>query len=559
MHGFLRTSTLVLMFVFLAVALAGWNLWPREAGPMAVPLPVAANEQEIAWLYPATNTAAWERFVYAVKDLAQSKGDEEDALSFVIGDQAFPQQTAVTPQLDLSSPDLPGNLSIRWYKLTGDQDASYWTRLLLDRQPPPLAIVGGSTSSAGIELAQCLEEETGKRQLGERAPLLLLTTATADDLPASHPNDPALTSVYGGRTFRFCFTNGQMAHAVTDFLRNRADLWPDMDPVYMIHWRDDPYSRDLSRRFLESLRQPASIGATGDWARAAAIAAGSGPPFDMAHWLQGPFRLDTPASWGLPHSIGTFDRPNRLEVAEASRLMRMKLEHAPLQRQPLLILPGASGPARRFLVALRRASPDEARHFVVATGDAIAFNTIFRDRNIAWPIQDLPFRLVLFCHRNPVDREAGFPLDLLTRLKDSSELKGKLAGTEDLLLFNDLVDALGFAWRRTLRQPDTDVRSLTAGAFAQAMRETRWRRSVDRVSDEQRHQLFFDEHGNRRSGTGEHVVYLRPVSRGNAQLAEAILEVWAWQTSARDGRRSWLQRTILPVYYDGSLDQEPGF
>ena len=248
-----------------------------------------------------------------------------------------------------------------------------------------------------------------------------------------------------------------MAHAVTDFLRNRADLWPDMDPVYLIHWRDDPYSRDLGSRFLESLRQPASVGAAGDWARASAIAAGSGPPFDMAHWLQGPFRLDTPASWGLPHSIGTFDRPNRLEVAEASRLMRMKLEHAPKQRQPLLILPGEAAPARRFLVALRRASPDEARRFVVATGDAIPFNTIFRDRNIAWPIQDLPFRLVLFCHRNPVDRQAGFPLDLLTRLKDSGELKGRLAGTEDLLLFNDLVDALGFAWRRTVREAGTDV------------------------------------------------------------------------------------------------------
>jgi hypothetical protein len=225
----------------------------------------------------------------------------------------------------------------------------------------------------------------------------------------------------------------------------------------------------------------------------------------------------------------------------------------------LLILPGASGPARRFLVALRRASPDEARHFVVATGDAIPFNTIFRDRNIAWPIQDLPFRLVLFCHRNPVDREAGFPLDLLSRLHDSSELRGKLAGTEDLLLFNDLVDALGFAWRTALRQGERNVRALTAGDFATALRRTRWRRSVDRVSDEQQRQPFFDEQGNRNSGTGEHVVYLRPVARGTAQLAEATLEVWGWQTSASDGRRYWLQRTALPLYYDGSLDQEPGF
>ena len=559
MYGFLRASTLFLIFVILAVASAAWILWPRDASPMAVPLPVAADEQEIAWLYPATNTAAWERFVYAVKDLANDQGGKEDPLSFEIGDQAFPPQTAVTPELLLTSPDVPGKLAIRWYKLTGDQDTRYWTRLLLQRQPPPLAIIGGGTSSAGIELAQSLEEESSQRRLGQKAPLLLLTTATAEDLPASHPNGSPLASVYEDRTFRFCFTSGQMAHAVVDFLRQRADLWPDMDPVYMVHWRDDPYSRDLSGGFLEALRRPAAVGATGDWARAAAVAAGSGSPFDLAHWWRGPFRLDTPASWGLPHSIGTFDRPNRLEVAEASRLMRMKLEQFPRQLQPLLILPGASGPARRFLVALRRASPDEARRFVVATGDAIAFNTIFRDRNIAWPIQDLPFRLVLFCHRNPVDREAGFPLDSLSRLHDTSELKGKLAGTEDLLLFNDLVDALGFAWRRSLHAGDVNVHSLTAGVFAKAMRETRWRRSVDRVSDEQRRQPFFDEHGNRRSGTGEHVVFLRPVARGNAQLAEAILEVWAWQSSAADGRRHWLQRASLHVYYDGSLDQEPGF
>jgi hypothetical protein len=559
MQVFFRTSTLLLMLVFAAVVAAGWLLWPRDVSPTALPLPLAADEQEIVWLYPATNTAAWERFVYAIKDLGDGKGQGSDELTFAIADQAFPPQSAVTPELVLSTPGRAGRLCIRWYKLTGDQDTRYWTRLLLDRQPPPLAIIGGNTSSAGIELARCLAEETAERKQTERAPLLLLTTATADDLPASHPNEFPLNSVYPGRTFRFCFTNGQMAQAVTEFLRQRPDLWPDMDPVYMVHWHDDPYSRDLSRRFLEALRKPAAIGAAGDWARAASAAAGSGPFLDLAHWARGSFRLDTPASWGLPHSIGTFDRPNRLEVAEASRLMRMKLEHFPEQKQPLLIVPGASGPARRFLVAMRRASPDEARRFVVATGDAIAFNTIFRDRNIAWPIQDLPFRLVLFCHRNPVDRQAGFPLDRLKKLHDSSELKGELAGTEDLLLFNDLVDALGFAWRKILVHEGAPAGELTAAALGAALRETHWRRSIDRVSSEERRLPFFDAQGNRLSGTGEHVVYLRPVVRGNAQLAEAVVEVWAWQNSQADGRRHWLLRTSLPIYYDGSLDQEPGF
>ena len=99
----------------------------------------------------------------------------------------------------------------------------------------------------------------------------------------------------------------------------------------------------------------------------------------------------------------------------------------------------------------------------------------------------------------------------------------------------------------------------TTAAFAAAIRDTDWRRSVDRVSSERRGQPFFDEQGNRRSGTGEHVVYLRPVVRGNAQLAEATLEVWAWQSSLSQGRRSWLQRSSLSIYYDSYLDQEPGF
>ena len=215
MRRFLQSTTLVLLGLAGAVALAATALWPRHASPLATPLPVAGDEQEIVWLYPATNTAAWERFVYAVKDLGKSQDAEEDALSYVISDQAFPPQSAVTPELVLSSPDVRGKLVIRWYKLTGDQDTRYWTRLLLDRRPPLLAIIGGSTSSAGIELAQCLAEETSTRQLGERAPLLLLTTATPTIAPVASQRVSA-HPVYKGRTFRFVSPMAD-AHASLSF------------------------------------------------------------------------------------------------------------------------------------------------------------------------------------------------------------------------------------------------------------------------------------------------------------------------------------------------------
>ena len=47
--------------------------------------------------------------------------------------------------------------------------------------------------------------------------------------------------------------------------------------------------------------------------------------------------------------------------------------------------------------------------FLVVNGDAIDFNTVYRDGNLTWPVQDLPFQLVFFCHRNPVYEEAFQP------------------------------------------------------------------------------------------------------------------------------------------------------
>ena len=87
-------------------------------------------------------------------------------------------------------------------------------------------------------------------------PLLLLTTATADRVSDPTRTDAAaveLTKVYPQRTFRFCFTNKQMARAVMDFVMSQDDLRPDVNPVHMVQWDDDSYSHDLTDGFREAL------------------------------------------------------------------------------------------------------------------------------------------------------------------------------------------------------------------------------------------------------------------------------------------------------------------
>src|SRR5436190_1329205 len=72
-----------------------------------------------------------------------------------------------------------GRLVFRWYKLTSDWKARDWVEALLKRRPPPLAIIGGSSSDAARELAWQLRRQGAGLPETER-PLLLLTTATAD-------------------------------------------------------------------------------------------------------------------------------------------------------------------------------------------------------------------------------------------------------------------------------------------------------------------------------------------------------------------------------------------
>jgi hypothetical protein len=330
-----------------------------------------------------------------------------------------------------------------------------------------LAVIGGGSSDRARALALALRE-SGQRTGGE-PPLLLITTATVDEvtLPDSNGEVVPFHSVHADRTFRFCFTNRQMAEAVTDFLWTQDELRPDADAAYVVSWEDDPYSVDLAERFRRVAWQRREV------ARDAGSAAA---PF----W-----------SIRVPHSVGPFSQPNRKE-AEAARKLMDELSQHPQQRRPWLVLPATAQPARRFLRALMALAPAEAARFVVTSGDSIDFNTLYRDRTLTWPIQELPFALVLFFHRNPVDAGWFQP--------------GAPTSTEDVLLYGDIVTAAAGA------------------AFDGADLVNRPGRLAERLHKDPAGR--FDADGNRPSGLGEFVVCLLPVRDRDRLKPQARLQVW---------------------------------
>ena len=214
-----------------------------------------------------------------------------------------------------------------------------------------------------------------------------------------------LSDLYPGRTFRFGFTNLQIADAVVQFVWSQDDLRPEVEQAHLIRWDDDTYSRDLVNGFRKALR------------------------------YRGVAEL--PLVHPIASGVGGFDRPNAFEGATVEGLGEVlngnpytKIRTAllplgasnPLQAvvfcaagvpseprgRVLLAVTGQSQPSRRFLRSLDSLSPDIARRVVVVTGDALPFNTVYRDRQILWSIQDLPFPVVFFCHYNPIDSRRRF-------------------------------------------------------------------------------------------------------------------------------------------------------
>ena len=391
-----------------AVGVVGWAGYTRLTADRPTPaarLPLDADDREVVWLNSSTSPGDWERFIVALRMAAV------DLPGMTIDDSAaYPSRTTDVPEVVATRAAVAGRVRIRWYKLTNDATTEAWVKALAVGPSPPLAVVGGGSTDRARDIAQAL---AGGGSWGGPPPALLVTFATAVDVLIDGEPKP-LVGLYPGRTFRFCYTNAQMAAAVCDYALSDPALrpgpadppwlpWPAPPPVVLnLAWNDDPYSLDLSDRFGDHLRT--------------ALAGGR----SLRH--------------GIEFSVGGFVRPNPYE-AEA---VRWVLDHLPpAGERAVLVLPTVGAPGRRVMTALAEADPHIGRRLTVLTGDGISVNTVYRDGEYSWPVRNIPIPLVLFTHNDPFD--PAVPRD---QASTGGYEANRPTGTEDVLHYREIARRL---------------------------------------------------------------------------------------------------------------------
>ena len=502
-----RYALLAALVVILGAAIYQGMLWFGLWGSLNASQvkPLGESEQEIALIEPATSTDDWGRLVTALKLLERDWPTINPALPAlrIEVDQAFPPLTASVPEVVLYLANAPQQkLRLRWYKISGEHDAASWVEKLHARARPPLAIIGGGTSDRAVRLARALQATYPEPN--EPSPVFVITTATAENTADEKP----LIDEYPKRSFRFSFTNQIMVEALLKFVQQTPNLWmsrpADAQDRYVMHavyWQDERYSKDLTDLFANEFKERYP----------------NGEFFDEG---------------GIRYAVGDFFHPAPLEQDAVGAFLASRTPIAPLS---FLVLPTQTVRMRRFLINLNARSPKDARNLVILNGDAISFNSVFRDRDVVWNIFDLPYSLVFFSHRNPIDRAAGFT-DVKDERDDPNAFPQRTTtGTHDILLYCDILEALlyaAFDQGKLLGDPLKVRERLNATAWYNPPPE---RTTVEspRVRNPLVHELvgeprrFFSTHGNRRRDTGEHIVWVKPSFIENRVDLTSKISVWS--------------------------------
>jgi hypothetical protein len=527
------TQRRILLVGLLTVALSGMVLvtvlFLGLLAPPKIYREVPPGDQEVVVLMPATSADTWERLVAAIDALkAEADAGSGKLRLRVDKGRAFVEQTADVPEVALWVDGAGAKVWVRWYKLGGPNTVEHWLEALCRRPPPPLAIIGGDNSYQARKLAEALRDCQGRWQ--GPAPVLLISTATADQYDPkgtaggdpSDPNLPQLIGIYKDRSLRFSFTNSRMAEVILAFVRTHDELWPRLPhpaaiaaaavqpdilassvaalaaeyyATYTLHvvaWEDDRYSEDLASRFTNL----------------------------FAETFHGPAGFPNPH---IPCSAGDFYYANFGELHYIDELLDYIKKNRGARQ--LLVLPTGADRARRFLrTLLRTAGRPDVRHLVVITGDAINFNTIYRDHKVTWNIHDLEAPLVLFSHRNPIDASVGFaPWKAGKPLSDST-------GTEDLLLYRDILEAVllcAYRGGTLVHSADDLLANLRRLDWVDGRVRAPWDQGNGHRAKYQPRPLF-DPGGNRHMDTGEHVIVLMPPNEHNLG-AQAQITVWRLQ------------------------------
>src|SRR5438034_6312510 len=159
----LAGAVLTTLVTALYLTSRGLGLWEGTATPRVKGLD--GDDQEIAWIEPATSTDDWSQFVSGLTrlqaDWPKIRGPLGE-LRVDLGQDpggAFPRFTADVAEIALYFAETPSRkLWVRWYKISGDNPAATWVSKLRERARPPLAIVGGATSDRAFRLARALVE-----------------------------------------------------------------------------------------------------------------------------------------------------------------------------------------------------------------------------------------------------------------------------------------------------------------------------------------------------------------------------------------------------------------
>ncbi len=452
-----------------------------------------SQEETILWLAPPTYMVSWQRFVQALRVEVSSAFGDTAALDL---DKVAPLEPGTTPEVVLSH----AGRAIRWRWAIQTGDLADLLEREIGQSGKVLGVIGGSTTESALQLARALNSYSPTLP-DEKHPVLILQTATAEWVYGSgarkmwEPENAQqqlvgsqaekLMSIYPGKTFRFGFNNSRIAEVVTKYI---CGLYQPISPrpAMQVVWEDDPYGVDVLESFQKAYAR--QVGA-----------AGGGQPVRIRS------------------GVGALDTPNRHEMKAAGVMANELAESRKLGRS-WIVMGGQADPCRRFLTALSRKLPTNNSKDLplIAFGDTPGFNRVFRDQRLLWPIDDLPFELVFFCHQDPSSRQAGFGDN------PPADQKWQTNSTDDLLLWRNIAGGLIAAWGHTAPNA-TSPKSLCEALSLLTVENG----SLDQVAD--RHdglkftissgdgrdqKRFFDREGDRLSGTGEHLVHLEPAKDG---------------------------------------------